>query len=227
MNIVHISDMHGMYRGLKLPPGDMIVCSGDFAARGTEDDIIEFIDWFKDLKYKYKIFIAGNHDRYMEVYPEEAKKLLEGTDIIYLNDSGVTIKGIKFWGSPVQPQFNNWAFNRARNSLDAYVCMRTGRTTMHPLIKPHWDKIPEDTDVLITHGPPAKILDEVMRGPVGCEELAKAVARVKPEIHMFGHIHEGYGELHKDGTSYYNGSCCDANYRPINEVRVIYIEDKK
>ncbi len=133
----------------------------------------------------------------------------------YLQDSGCEIDGVKFWGSPWQPEFNDWHFNLSRGE---------------PLAR-KWRLIPDDTDVLITHGPPHGILDECpewisgwgrTRGTVhvGCEELAKALERVQPKVHIFGHIHEGAGVLEQDGRTYINASSMDANYDITHPPRV-------
>ena len=116
----------------------------------------------------------------------------------YLDDSGCEIEGIRFWGSPITPEFCNWAFMREPRDI--------GR---------HWDAIPDDTDVLITHGPPHGILDQCPDS-VGCEQLLEAVKRVGPKVHAFGHIHEGHGILEKDGTTFVNASIMDGRYRPVN-----------
>jgi Icc-related predicted phosphoesterase len=121
------------------------------------------------------------------------------TNAHYLQDQSVIIEGLKFYGSPWQPTFHNWAFNKDRGEK----------------IKTEWDKIPSDTDVLITHGPPFGILDKTVDNEkVGCEELLLAVNRIKPKIHIFGHIHENYGEIKLNGTHFINPSSCDYNYIP-------------
>ena len=97
------------------------------------------------------------------------------TNAHYLCDESLTLDGVKFYGSPWQPRFFDWAFNKDRGA---------------PL-KAIWDKIPLDTDVLITHGPPHGILDLTFdKIKAGCEELLLAVQRIKPKVHVFGHIHE-------------------------------------
>lgn len=137
--------------------------------------------------------------------------------IILLNDSSTMIDGIKFYGTPVQPYFFNWAYNRAETDAEM----------LHygvPSIKPHFEAIPNDINVLITHGPPLGILDEVKGREgqhLGSASLLEAVKRVKPDVHVFGHIHSGHGELHRDGTSFYNVAICDERYYPSNPVRVI------
>ena len=123
--------------------------------------------------------------------------LADYPNITYLNDSGVTIEGIKFWGSPVTPWFHNWAFNRVGEEITK-----------------HWDLIPADTDVLITHGPPKGILDETVHGRlhVGCGHLLKKVLEIKPKVHVFGHIHEARGVHEEAGIKFINASCVDLRY---------------
>jgi Icc-related predicted phosphoesterase len=197
MRLVIISDTHGSHRNIKLPAGDILIHAGDFTRHGSDDDVAEFDDWLATLPYQDKIIIAGNHD-----FPFETK---DGTKLlsngIYLQDSAVTINGIKFYGSPWQPRFFDWAFNLDRGES----------------LKEKWDLIPADTDVLITHGPPYGYLDINSRGfSVGCEELMEAVERTKPRLHVFGHIHEGYGIVETPATTFINACICNLGYRPIN-----------
>lgn len=186
MKIVTISDIHGQHHQLKddfLHTGDILVCAGDISRSGSREDVENFIEWFASQDFKHKIMIAGNHDWAFET-DIVAEEYAIHLGINYLNDSGTTIEGIKFWGSPVQPEFNNWAFNRKRG----------------PDIKKHWDLIPEDIDVLITHGPPQGILDRVLHHAspnmgenVGCRDLFDKICDLDIKMHIFGHIHEGSG----------------------------------
>lgn len=208
MKIVTISDTHGMHRSLKMPRGDVSIHCGDFCARGTLADVSEFNEWLGTLDYKHKLVIAGNHELCFEQNPEEAKSLI--TNAIYLQDSSVIIDGVKFYGSPWQPAFYNWAFNLQRGAE----------------LKQKWDLIDSDTDVLITHGPPHGYLDKTMENEhVGCEKLIKAVHRVKPKLHVFGHIHSGYGIDKVGPTVMVNASSCTERYEPTNEPIVIDLND--
>jgi Icc-related predicted phosphoesterase len=207
MEITFISDTHWLVRDAQdcrdmndlLPGGPILVHAGDVSGRGTESEIRKFLDWFSKLPYTHKILISGNHDFFFEVAkPDEVEALIaEYPGITYLNDNGVTIEGIKFWGSPVTPFFHNWAFNRWPNE-----------------IKPHWDLIPEGIDVLITHGPPRGILDftEYDRDHVGCPTLLDKVKQIKPKVHVFGHIHEARGKKEIDGTVFINASMVTLRY---------------
>jgi Icc-related predicted phosphoesterase len=197
-----ISDSHNQHRALKLNGGDLLIHAGDVSSRGSKLEILDFLAWFSEQNYTYKIFIAGNHDFFFEKEKKELINKCIPKNVIYLNDSGCIIEGVKIWGSPIQPWFYDWAFNRNRGSE----------------IKQHWNKIPTDTEILITHGPPYRILDLTKRGEeVGCEDLLNRLNQVKPSLHIFGHIHEGYGNILKNGTSFFNASVLDLNYCLRNE----------
>ncbi|WP_395074902.1 metallophosphatase domain-containing protein [Flavobacterium sp.] len=202
MQITLISDTHGCHDQLNLQGGDMLIHAGDVCNRGIESEVVAFLNWFKNQKYKHKIFIAGNHDWFFERSTTEQIQAIIPKEVIYLNDSGVCIDGFNIWGSPIQPAFFDWAFNRKRGTA----------------IDTHWQLIPKNTDILITHGPPFGILDKTMRGEaVGCEMLLKKVNEIKPKLHVFGHIHEGYGMLEKETTTFVNASVLDIRYNLRNE----------
>lgn len=217
MRIVCMSDTHCLQHNFKVPEGDLIIHAGDFSSIGTDREVRKFAKWFRGLPHPHKVVIAGNHDRFFERQPEIARSYLE-PDIIYLEDSGCEIGGLKFWGSPWQPEFERWAFNLPRNGVK---------------LLEKWAMIPADTDVLITHGPPSGVLDQVRpritawgmpedgSGPLGCEQLAARVACVRPKLHVFGHIHDGYGQITQDGTTFVNASVCDEDYRPMNRPIVV------
>lgn len=205
---VFISDTHGKHKELILPEGDIIFHAGDVSSTGTISEIQEFLEWFEQLDYSYKIFIAGNHDFYFEKENDEKIKEIIPENIIYLNDSGVEIQGNFIWGSPIQPWFFDWAFNRKR-----------GAEILH-----HWNLIPKKTDILLTHGPPYGVLDKTVRGQhVGCEELQKILEIVQPRIHAFGHIHEAYGVLEKEGCTYVNASVLNFKYQLVHQAIVLEI----
>jgi len=200
MKIVAISDTHGLHNQLALPEGDMLIHAGDVSAMGREREVKDFINWFANQPFQHKVFIAGNHDFLFENDPELATSYIP-ENVIYLNDSGVTIEGLNIWGSPIQPWFFDWAFNRQRGAE----------------IEKHWQLIPDNTDILITHGPPLNIRDLTLSGEnVGCESLLNKVQEVKPRYHIFGHIHEAYGVSQQPDTSYINASVVNRNYVVVN-----------
>ena len=206
MKITFISDTHGQHAQLQLQKGDVLVHCGDICNRGTEFEVLQFINWFKEQPFQYKIFIAGNHDWFLENLDKDYLEKILPKDVIYLNDSGICIRGINFWGSPIQPTFFNWAFNRDRGEA----------------INKHWQMIPKNTDILITHGPPFGVLDKTIDGRnVGCEDLMLMIKDVKPKIHAFGHIHEANGTAEINETKFINASVLDIRYRLTNEPIII------
>ena len=210
MQITLISDTHGFHDQLHLAGGDVLIHAGDVTARGTEIEVVQFLNWFENQKYTHKIFIAGNHDWFFENESAQHIQSLIPKEVIYLNDSGIRINGYLIWGSPIQPTFFDWAFNRNRGDE----------------IDQHWQLIPKNTDVLITHGPPFDILDQTVRGEkVGCEMLAKKVHEVQPKLHVFGHIHEAYGMIKTESTTFVNASVLDVGYRLKNEQINIVLKE--
>jgi len=202
MKFVSISDTHCRHRNLKLPKGDVIIHAGDISNRGDKSEVIDFLAWFGKLNYKYKIFIAGNHDFFFEKNKLPIIEKLVPPDVIYLKDSGIVIEGLSIWGSPVTPWFFNWAFNKHRGAA----------------IRKHWNLIPTDTDVLITHGPPYGILDAVInQRRAGCKDLLEKVQEIKPKVHVFGHIHESYGMQNKGGIKFINGCLLNEGYELVNK----------
>jgi len=207
MRLVMLSDTHTMHDQVVVPDGDVLIHAGDFTYTGKRGEWIAALKWFGGLPHKHKLFIAGNHDFGSDhfCYTNEY--------FTYLNNSEVVIDGVKFWGSPITPTFGRWA-----HMSDPEV------------IHEYWDKIPNDTDVLITHGPPWGILDssELTDGHVGCEELHDAVfEQVSPKVHVFGHIHGGYGHRERldgeRGIDFYNASVVDEEYQVVNAPWVVDI----
>lgn len=217
-----LSDLHGSYP--KLEGGDLLILAGDYTATGKMNQWCDFFGWLKKQEYRKKILIAGNHDNLFESgWPkskEEAEELKEvqefpgvdQEDFEYLCDSGTEFEGFKIWGSPWTPRFLLWYFMKERGED----------------IKQKWDLIPEDTDILITHGPPNGIRDKVkdkwakhIRG-AGCEELRIAIDRIKPMIHIFGHVHEEYGIEKIGPTLFMNAAHMNEHYEPVNQpIRIV------
>ena len=219
MRIVFISDTHSLHDRMlaPVPDGDLLIHAGDATMMGRMNEIAAFGAWFKHLPHKHKIFIAGNHDWMFEKNRTMAESLLNNgilnmepaNKIVYLQDSGVEIEGLKIYGSPWQPSFYNWAFNLDR-----------GET-----IRRKWELIPEGLDILITHGPPMGIHDQISAHlgseHLGCEELMTMIERVKPKIHVFGHIHGGYGKTQYVNTLFINAAICNEAYKPVNEPIIV------
>ena len=189
MKIICIADTHGfnshMYYELKDSDADVIIHAGDSLNYGTKSDAILFNNDFSRLPMKYKIVVAGNHDAILET----PNKFRFTDDIIYLQDSEVIIEGIKFFGSPWSKIFYNWAFMLPENKLAE-----------------KWAKIPLDTNILITHSPPFGTLDYVLNRHGGSETLANHIKQLKISHHIFGHIHESFGQVIKENIHYINCS---------------------
>ena len=218
MEIMCISDTHSL-KTSSLLEADVLVVAGDFCNYGDISEVCEFNELLNSFDCSNKIVVAGNHDVIFEDNKSLAVQSLQNAT--YLQDSSIIIDNIKFYGSPWQPKYGNWAFNLAKREE----------------LKERWDLIPNDTDVLITHSPPFGILDNTGKKKngkiqkLGCKELMKAVRRIKPKLHVFGHIHGSYGIFEKkwkDGskTTFINASICTEDYTPINRPQVFTLEDE-
>jgi len=205
MKIVCISDTHGDHRRVDVPAGDLLVHAGDITAHGHREDYLDFLDWFAGQPHRHRVFVAGNHDTWLEQEPEQAQRMARSAGVLLLNDSGTRIAGLSIWGSPITPRFHDWSFMRDPG----------------PDIERHWALVPADTDLLITHGPPHAVLDAVERPcgaseHTGCPSLLETVRRIAPRVHVFGHIHEGYGERRVDAVRCLNVSTMNRDYRIAN-----------
>ncbi len=206
MKILAFSDIHLRWHTLngdmKLPKADIGIFCGDIHAVRIED-FVSFLDWFRTQPIKHQVMIAGNHDSFLVgVDP------FRSGNFHYLCDSGVEIEGLKIWGSPWSPVFGRWSF------------MLHGEER-----KEKWSQIPKDTDILVTHTPPQGTLDTVRAWfernakleNCGCEYLTKRVQKVKPKLHLFGHIHERYGFEKKKYTEFYNCSLVNRRNQLVNK----------
>jgi predicted phosphohydrolase len=201
-----MSDTHGLHKRIAVPPGDVFVHAGDFSREGTLREAAAFGLWVRALPHRHKLVVAGNHDLCFEYYPEPARLALgDGEGLTYLQDSGVTIERVNFWGSPWQPEFMEWAFNLPRG----------------PRLAERWAKIPTTTDVLITHGPPIGIQDVARGEHVGCADLLDRIHELQINTHIFGHIHGSSGVTTVDATTFVNASICDDDYIASHPARVV------
>ena len=210
MKFCIISDTHTKHKfiGINKYEADVLIHCGDMTGNGGIKAITEFMEWFSSLdKFKHKIVVAGNHDWLFERANLRAREVVPD-NVVYLEDEEVVIDGVKFYGTPVQKIFCNWAFNRSE-----------------PKMAQHWAAIPDDTDVLITHSPPYGILDNVpWSGNQGSPSLYKEVVeRIRPKVHCFGHIHEGYGFKLMDDIKFVNASCLDGDYMAVNDPVIVEI----
>jgi Icc-related predicted phosphoesterase len=188
---------------IEVPDGDLLIHCGDGLLRGDETEFSNFADWYTELPHKKKFYVPGNHDGFIQENLTLSRTALPNTQLLV--DEGVTVEGIKFWGSPWTPKFRSWWFMKTEHELGKI-----------------WNSIPTDTDIIITHGPAYNFRDRLETiKHVGSESLRKRVFDVKPKFHLFGHIHESYGQEVCQGINFINASCCNASYSPVNPPVVL------
>lgn len=189
LTLVVLSDTHALHRDLDVPDADILIHAGDFTMFSRSNQaIVDFDAWLGELPHRHKLVVPGNHEFFLEKY-ESPMHVLRNARILV--NKKIEIDGLRFWGSPVTP-LGNGAFGMA-SPIERRNLYR---------------QIPDGTDVLITHGPPYGILDSAPGSDhhAGCEELFEAVKRVRPKLHIFGHIHPGYGTLSDGMTTFVNAS---------------------
>lgn len=219
MRITFISDTHNKHMSLDrhLPGGDLIVHAGDISSMGSEYEIEDFCEWFNSLsEYTAAVFIAGNHDWGFQKDPQMAAQIVNShKHINYLQDSSLhfgvdTETLVHVYGTPWQPEFHNWAFNLPKAGWE---------------LEQKWNDIPEDVDILVTHGPAQGYLDK--SGPpynqplLGCELLTKRIKQIKPKIHVCGHIHGGYGYQFDGDTHFINAAVLNEQYLFTNKPIIV------
>jgi Icc-related predicted phosphoesterase len=178
--IVAFSDTHGQHWALrgkwKIPDGDILIFAGDYTAGDIgKYSVREWLKWLDSQPFEHKIFVSGNHDGAAQKWPREFWDMVkEFPSVTYLEDEEVTIQGLTFWGCPWTPTFFNWHFMATEDEIAEKL-------------KP----VPENIDVLITHGPPDSVLDKNDGGVhCGSTALMDRISRVHPLVHIFGHIHQ-------------------------------------
>lgn len=218
MKVCCISDTHGYLP--MIDECDLLIHAGDLTPVFDHSQPFQlswvdsnFKHWLKTIPAKRKVVVAGNHDFLFEnVHSYVLNKMIEKLDCDYLLDSGVEIDGYKIWGSPWQPPFYDWAFNLPEDKLAE-----------------HWEMIPDDTNILVTHGPPRNIRDREGRNEehVGSKTLLERTWKL-PELklHVFGHIHHDYGQVEIAEAQFVNACYVDEGYRPVREPIYIDLPDR-
>lgn len=208
MRLVAISDVHEQWHNLIIPSCDILISAGDYSYQGRPEVVRDFHMWLDEQPATHIISVQGNHETWVEKNFIEAKAIAqkECPDIHFIDEGLVEIDGLKIYGSAVTPFFGNWAWNKHPHEIGA-----------------HWDKIPDNTDILISHGPPYNILDICPDGSkVGCYQLFSKIQQLKNlKVHIFGHIHHSAGSKYFNNVRYYNASICTETYKPLNPVTVI------
>ena len=184
IKILHITDTHNYYDTMGYNSNvDVVVHTGD-AQCHTSIEFYKFIEWYKNYPVENKIYVAGNHDTFIEKNESLCKEIFKDSGIIYLNKNSIIINGLKFYGEPLSPRFGTWSFMADRSKMNK-----------------HWEYIPKDVDVLLTHTPPKGILDltenyDRSLEMCGCSALQKRIFKnnyANLKLHAFGHIHNGHG----------------------------------
>ena len=223
LTLVIVSDTHGQHRQLNLPKGDVLIHCGDILSGPLLNQshiLVDFNNWLGTQKFKHKLVIAGNHDHLLGrvEYADVYRGVL--SNCTYLQDESVVINGVKFYGSPWTPDFfpEHWVFNQPRGS---------------EVTQARWAQIPDDTNVLITHGPPQGVMDvcrdihdssRMVR--VGCSALRHRISHLNQlKLHAFGHIHEGRGTHEEGGVKYVNAASLDGRYRQNNPNYTVVVLD--
>jgi Icc-related predicted phosphoesterase len=188
LRLVLLSDTHEIHREVEVPTGDILIHAGDFTMFSKSmEAIADFNDWLGELPHRHKIVVPGNHEFFLEADPSE--RLILDNAVVLINE-GTEIEGLRIWGSPVTPLYGG-AFG-LRSAKDRKMLFA---------------QIPNDIDVLVSHGPPFGILDTAPSGlHEGCLELLDAVERVRPKLHVFGHIHGAHGIFQTELTTFVNAS---------------------
>lgn len=224
MRIVCISDTHCREKKLTIPPGNMIIHSGDFTIRGSEHETRDFMKWFGALPHEHKVVIAGNHDLMFERDPERARSYVP-KGVHYLEDSEVTIDGLRIYGCPWvpwEPAILRLAFNIDRGALN---------------LKEKYEKIPDGLDILVTHGPPANDLGGMLaffdlsknkdvQLEVGDAQLYRQIMRARPRLSVCGHVHSGHGVREHEGIRFVNAAVLDEGYTPKYPPTIIELEKR-
>lgn len=214
MKCVIISDSHQRHDQIEIPEGDVLIHCGDWTNKGSLTAIKDFLDWFICQPCENLVFIAGNHELTLDSPRKDARDLVQkylGPKCHYLENSSVEIDGFKIYGSPYTPAFYDWAFNRQRGKDIAI----------------EWAKIPNDTNILITHGPCYGILDLVEYSETrdlhqGCQDLLERIKDLKQlKLHAAGHLHSNHGIVEIGGVKFVNASSCNEEYDPVNKPIVV------
>lgn len=217
MKIVCISDTHGKWKKIKIEPCDILISTGDYSFTGERHLVKNFHEWLNKQPAKHIISVQGNHERLVQQNFNENKELALSVcpRVHFIDHHLVEIEGLKIFGSAWTPFFCNWAWNAQRGEE----------------LERLWSQIPEDIDILATHGPPYGVLDVVYaqdgvtpNGRVGCYQLEERIKHLKKlKLHCFGHIHCSYGQTEHNDVKYVNAAICDEMYFPSNKPIIIEI----
>ncbi len=211
MRIVVISDVHEQWKDLVIPECDLLISAGDYSYRGEKHIVESFHKWLSVQPAIQIISLQGNHEIWVSKNFKAAKEIVHhiSPKIKFVEDDSFFIDGLKFYCSSITPKFGPWAYGYDKNQL-----------------KEHWSFIPEDTQVLVTHGPSYGVLDCVAGRILGDPYLRLAIAELRSiKLHVFGHIHDSSGIVEIDGVTYINAAICNEEYKPVNPIRVFDLKE--
>lgn len=229
MKIVVISDTHTKHKRVTIPECDVLVHCGDFTWTGAYWEVWRFVHWLEQQPATHKVVIAGNHELTFDdtggEYNSRARNLLsESPDksIHYLQDGGITIDGIKFYGTPWTPQFYNWAFN---GIIDSEIPFNRGVS-----LTDVYAQIPDDVQVLICHGPAYDFCDMSERDDTrtGSVEMRRVISEKLTQLRLYlcGHIHEARGmEVGNDDVTFINASSLGRDYETISPPVIVTLDE--
>lgn len=189
LQLAVLSDTHELHRELRMPSfADLLCCCGDWTMMSHSMlAVLDFNDWLNELPYRHKILVPGNHEVYLA--EDRALRSMTSSAIMLINE-GVEIDGVRIWGSPIIP------------SGGGAFCVKAAEDRRRI-----YDAIPTGVDILITHSPAFGILDEPPDGPhCGDPELTEALRRIRPRLHLCGHIHGARGMVAADGITHLNAA---------------------
>lgn len=213
MKIVAISDVHGKWNKITIPECNLLISCGDYSFRGETHMVKDFHKWLNKQPATHIISVQGNHELQVQHNFNLSKQIAQEQcpRVHFMEEGLVEIEDKKIWCSAWTPWFYDWAYNARRGEE----------------IQRHWDLIPQDIDILVTHGPPAGVLDTVIgreQDHLGCLDLMDKINQLpKLKYHFFGHIHSGHGTMNFNDKTFFNVSICDEQYKPTNPVTEVEI----
>jgi hypothetical protein len=234
IRVVCLSDTH-THIPTDVPAGDILIHAGDMTNAGSVAEIQAQIDWLCSLPHREIVVVSGNHDTYLDprtrasLSAEQREGGLDWGRVHYLQHKLLTLTVVpestsggqdaEGEGAPLLGSNSNG--KRKLRIYGAPQIPACGPMSVHAFQYPRgsdaWSEtVPEDVDILVTHTPPKFHLDLSLPRGLGCEHLLRELDRIKPALHVFGHVHWGAGTevLHWDRCheAYVKGMGTESRY---------------